>query len=215
MKGSKIILSCVAAGTLSAALSAQSAQAVIVDVSALNGNGTTISLAAGTYTATFIGTAQGGAYDAYSPWSSNSGCDANGANCSTGWAESIAIDFGSGVGNFNRQDGYQNGRLPTPSDSALYADPLAALAAIQNAALVHAPLPQATDNSAYTAIANPITFTLANAQSVNFFVFDNPYGDNRGGISLQVSSVPAPATVWLFGSGLIGLTDIARRRRKR
>lgn len=32
-------------------------------------------------------------------------------------------------------------------------------------------------------------------------------------ISLEVSAVPVPAAVWLFGSGLIGLIGIARRRK--
>jgi hypothetical protein len=31
--------------------------------------------------------------------------------------------------------------------------------------------------------------------------------------SVQISAVPVPAAVWLFGSGLIGLVGIARRRR--
>jgi hypothetical protein len=29
---------------------------------------------------------------------------------------------------------------------------------------------------------------------------------------LAVTSVPVPATAWLFGSGLIGLTGVARRK---
>jgi len=32
------------------------------------------------------------------------------------------------------------------------------------------------------------------------------------GASVEVSAVPVPAAVWLFGSGLIGLVGIARRR---
>ena len=31
--------------------------------------------------------------------------------------------------------------------------------------------------------------------------------------NLQVSAVPVPAAAWLFGSGLLGLTGIARRRK--
>jgi hypothetical protein len=35
----------------------------------------------------------------------------------------------------------------------------------------------------------------------------------RGSISPAVSSVPVPATVWLFGSGIIGLVGLARRKK--
>jgi hypothetical protein len=42
--------------------------------------------------------------------------------------------------------------------------------------------------------------------------------DNSGGVvgiaGITASTVPVPAAVWLFGSGLIGLLGIARRRRK-
>jgi len=34
-----------------------------------------------------------------------------------------------------------------------------------------------------------------------------------GGVGLEVTLVPVPAAVWLFGSGLIGLVAVARRRR--
>lgn len=37
-------------------------------------------------------------------------------------------------------------------------------------------------------------------------------GPNGGG-SLKIPGVPVPAAVWLFGSGLLGLIGIARRRR--
>jgi hypothetical protein len=30
----------------------------------------------------------------------------------------------------------------------------------------------------------------------------------------SVSAVPIPATVWLFGSGLLGLAGVARRKRR-
>ncbi len=33
------------------------------------------------------------------------------------------------------------------------------------------------------------------------------------GASVNVSAVPVPAAVWLFGSGLIGMVGIARRRK--
>jgi hypothetical protein len=35
-----------------------------------------------------------------------------------------------------------------------------------------------------------------------------------GGVGLYVNQVPVPAAVWLFGSGLIGLVGVARRKRR-
>ena len=56
----------------------------------------------------------------------------------------------------------------------------------------------------------------------NFFI---PPGDGSGGetpggdrvglgeIAFSVSEIPVPATVWLFGSGLLGLVGMARRKK--
>jgi hypothetical protein len=50
-----------------------------------------------------------------------------------------------------------------------------------------------------------------------FGIFSNSY---RGftieelAVTGEVSAVPVPAAVWLFGSGLIGLMAVARRKRK-
>ena len=37
--------------------------------------------------------------------------------------------------------------------------------------------------------------------------------NNAGLAGIQLSSVPIPATVWLFGSGLLGLVGVARRKK--
>ncbi len=50
------------------------------------------------------------------------------------------------------------------------------------------------------------------------FVFSNLNGSNKNKYvfyieSMEVQAVPVPAAVWLFGSGLLGLAGVARRRR--
>ena len=49
----------------------------------------------------------------------------------------------------------------------------------------------------------------------NQFATDKLNNGNAWAVrSGDVSAVPAPAAVWLFGSGLIGLLGMARRRRR-
>ena len=43
--------------------------------------------------------------------------------------------------------------------------------------------------------------------------YDNACWTNDGGASCPTSEIPVPAAVWLFGSGLIGLVGVARRRK--
>lgn len=50
-----------------------------------------------------------------------------------------------------------------------------------------------------------------NSNFTSFDDFDVMFGDWQTTITTQV--VPVPAAVWLFGSGLIGLVGIARRKR--
>jgi hypothetical protein len=41
---------------------------------------------------------------------------------------------------------------------------------------------------------------------------DSPFIDFTSVMTMQISQVPVPAAVWLFGSGLIGLIGIARKK---
>ncbi len=191
----------------------------IVNISAASGAGTSVVLAAGNYTVKFIGAAGGGLYDGYSPWSSNSGCDGSGMNCSNGFVENLSIDFGHGVGNFDRIDGFAHGQLTVLGNNFIYATGAQAIAQIQTGDIVRAALPGAANLANYSATTNPISFSLLAPQSVNFFIFDDPYSDNRGGISILlddgigVGGVPEPAT-WAMMIAGFGLTGVAIRRRR-
>ena len=74
---------------------------------------------------------------------------------------------------------------------------------------------QQTENDAF-ATAISTSFTLTTGADLEFFIKDGPNGyefsgDNLGGISL--ATIPIPAAVWLFGSGLLGLVGMARRKK--
>ncbi len=195
-----------------ALMAAAPASATVVNISALNGIGTTVALAAGTYTVSPIGVAQGGAYNAYSPWSYTSGCDTSGMNCSTGWNYSFAIDYGQGADNFNRVNGSNYGY----SAQELYATDLQALSSAQSGSFIVAPLSEYNIPADYVTVSQPITFTLARAQDVNFFITDSAYGDNRGGESLSVTSgVPEPAAWAMMIAGLAAIGAALRGRRRR
>lgn len=49
------------------------------------------SFTPGTYQVRFIGKAEGGMYDAWSRWNFVSGCDQDGANCTTGWLNEYCL----------------------------------------------------------------------------------------------------------------------------
>ena len=76
-----------------------------------------------------------------------------------------------------------------------------------------------TDGSENIGNVNDINvFNFTNGTDFTLHGFDTNYvndvdtGENYFLQSLTVSTVPIPATAWLFGSGLIGLISVARRK---
>ncbi|MHB8535825.1 MAG: VPLPA-CTERM sorting domain-containing protein [Sulfuricaulis sp.] len=53
-----------------------------------------------------------------------------------------------------------------------------------------------------------------NLVSVDTAMPDGPFAGNKANFNLGPAAVPVPAAVWLFGSGLLGLVGIARRKKK-
>lgn len=167
------------------------AGAVVVDIDATTNttpatNGVPQMFAAGTYRVTPII----GAFTAFSRFSSVTGCDNGGFNCAQGFEHSYVITIdgvSTGYG-----DGTANGGIGPISPGDGYYD---------------------TAAKAFAFGATKSTFTLATASTVNFSIFDDYLGDNSGGISLDISAVPEPAT-WALMIGGFAMTGVVVRRRR-
>lgn len=146
-----------------------------------------LALGPGTYEVTFTEDE----YTAFNRWSASSGCDANGGNCRRGWENSAYVQIGV---DWDNHFLLGNGGGYGPIADGGYFD-------------------SAADSLAHAA-GYSYRFTLNSATDVFFYIGDDNLGDNNGGVSLLVRSVPAPAG-WLLslaGFGMIGLL-LARRRK--
>jgi hypothetical protein len=145
-----------------------------------------LALGAGTYQLNFTTDA----YTAFSRFSVSQGCDGAGSNCYTGFENSARYVINGSTFLFG--DGAASGGLGPVSGGAYYDTAAHSFAA----------------SSQYSQ-----RFTLTSATNVSFYLFDDALGDNRGGVSLSVSSVPEPASWGLLISGF-ALVGAAVRRRK-
>ena len=183
------------AAVAAAALALGSAHATVVNIStALNGNpvsidlgggltgvGTTLSLAAGSYTVTPVDTSFAGAtFDAANRFG-------NVNLPATGWEWDYFYSIG-GADGIAVGDGAQGG--------------------------LNNPAYRGSAAAAFAAAPAPTTFTLASATDVTFYWLDDAFGDNIGGVSLNVTSaVPEPGSMALMLAGVAALALRARRRR--
>jgi len=108
----------------------------------------------------------------------------------------VVVSFGSGSGNTMTID--LNGTLLTAANDDRYASALGK--------------PSLTFN---TFNLNDFDFTKTSSPAFNsnfmqFDDFDNLLGEWRSTVSL--TAVPVPPAIWLFGSGLLGMAAVARRK---
>ncbi len=184
--------------TLAASVAALSAAApafadpatTIVNVSAFDPNAAyniptpvTQTFGPGTYTVAVIGQAAGGLYNAWGVAAANYGTPAQ--TNDGNWDERYTISYGNTTTDVNP---YASQRFATATD-------------------------------ALTAFAGVLSsFTLTQATAVTFSIPDFLWVDNAGGVSLGVTaqtpaSVPEPATIGLFGLGMLGLFAMRRRQK--
>ncbi|MBF0373821.1 MAG: hypothetical protein HQL39_10425 [Alphaproteobacteria bacterium] len=186
-------LSLLAAVGALALATASPANAVIIDLDHTQPLNLELSGTPGTWRITPVGTAQGGAFDAFSPWGETTGCDEAGANCARGWKWGYTLrDEGGDILSTFETNALADGWFETPA---------AALASAR--------------------AQGPFEFTLDEAATIAFTYDDSNFADNRGGISLDFQllngggpGVPEPAGMLLLGAGLLLLGAGRRSLRK-
>jgi hypothetical protein len=181
------------AAALGVAVAASAAYATEVDINAASPSGADLSLGAGTYDVSEIA----GAYQSADLWGASVGYSQSIGPCATpstcyyGFRPTFDISINGGPSTTYSLPTAPGSRAPT-YDTA--ADALAAFQAYQ--------------------AANPISFTLTSASTVNFVIPDENYSDNVGGISLSVvSAAPEPAAWMLMILGVGGIGFMLRRAR--
>ena len=79
-----------------------------------------------------------------------------------------------------------------------------------------APFDQSDSNWMTDGGPDSLADVLSDVTRLAFFVeVTNTVGLEAGLDNVELNPIPVPAAVWLFGSGLLGLVGIARRRRHR
>ncbi|MDB5423711.1 MAG: hypothetical protein JWQ29_1127 [Phenylobacterium sp.] len=178
------------------------AGATIYNISATAGSPVVITLAQGSYQISWVGVADGGLYDA---WNGNCPTGA----CTGGWTNTFnVIDLPVNPNNFT----------VSVFGVGLHATALESLHAIQTSATmvngdVHVVGGVAGAFIPNTPIALP-WIAHVDGGSFRFAVGDNTLANNFGGVSLDITAVPEPAS-WALLVGGFGLAGAALRSRRR
>ena len=189
-----------AAGVALATVSVGAAHAAIVDISATRGTGTDFTFAAGTtYQIQWIGTADGGAFNAW-----NGACPA-GVCPASGWNDTFTVT----------SSGDPNLEVFT-IQSGPFSTALGSLAAFQGAANVaHRTLDPANSFAQvdFELIPQPWILSVAQTTTVHLHAGDGSPADNVGGVSLRITAIPEPASwaLMIMGFGAVGAALRSRR----
>jgi hypothetical protein len=182
--------------------SASVASATIYNISAQN-SGIDVTLDAGQYLISWVGTADGGSFNAW-----NGNCLTG--DCAGGWQSTFTTRDAVVPANGNFE-------IDLFGAGPQQASALASLQAIQSAALINHGVIQVTNfvPGGFTPLAQiPQPWIVqTDGGTIHLSAGDGTPENNFGGVSLRITAVPEPAT-WMIMIGGFGLVGAALRRRR-
>lgn len=174
--------------------------AAIINIDSTSNTAVQYTFNPGQYLIEFIGTADGGAFNAWNPSCAD-------ASCVGGWRDAFSLTTDPGL-----HPDIDTFFVAGPA----YVSPLAALAGFQTSPIQDAHF--AWNGSSYvlgsqTQIDQPWIVAPNAPVTVNFFISDATRTDNFGGVSLRITAVPEPQAWSLMILGFAGLGAMLRARR--
>jgi len=202
MRMMKLLSAAAAAGVLMLG-AATAANATIINIDAKT-TGVDLTLAPGEYLVQWVGVAGGGDFDAF-----NANCPTG--ECSSGWSDAFGA-FEPPLG--------PNDSIDFFNLTAGFSSASAALNAVQSApAISHGVLDRIGGNQVGFTFLAPIPQPwrlITSGGTTHLFTpdGDGDLANNFGGVSLEITPVPEPATWGLMLLGFGGLGAMLRKRRK-
>lgn len=209
----------------------QPTAAAIININAIASNHRDnpffVPLGPGTYTIDLVGISEGGLYNSYSIWSSTScsnpdGCPITVPTTSTGWLNS----FGVLSSNISSVSIDSTELIPdsNPIGFGVFEDFFSITPTLTGFGVTTG-LVYPNSLLALNA-AKTVEFTLDLADSVGIYLSDSPglFGDNRGGLSLNINNITEPpvnvslpeptSTLSILTLGALGATLTLKKKRK-